>query len=61
MLLVDDVVRTGKTMGKIKKLLVSGGAVSVTTLAPYCLEAAKYYAPDCSRITHEDVIFPWDE
>lgn len=60
-LLVDDVVRTGKTMGKIKKLLVESGAASVATLAPYYLESAKRYAPDCGRITREDIIFPWDE
>jgi hypoxanthine phosphoribosyltransferase len=60
-LLVDDIVRTGKTMGKIKDLLVKEGVASVTTLAPYCLKAANRHAPDYSKITHEDIMFPWDE
>ena len=60
-LLVDDIVRTGKTIRKIRNLLLEKGAVSVMTLTSYYLEAAKYCAPDYGKMTREDIIFPWDE
>jgi len=60
-LLVDDIVRTGKTMDKIKELLMGGGAASVVTLAPYCLETVGHHAPNYGRTIREDIIFPWDE
>jgi hypoxanthine phosphoribosyltransferase len=59
-LLVDDIVRTGKTMGKIKNMLLGKGALSVVTLAPYYLKEAKRYAPDHGWETPEDILFPWD-
>jgi hypoxanthine phosphoribosyltransferase len=59
-LLVDDIVRTGKTIHKIKKLLLKDGAFSVATLTPYYLESAKPRAPDYGRMTSEDIVFPWD-
>jgi hypoxanthine phosphoribosyltransferase len=59
-LLVDDIVRTGKTMNKIKELLLKEGAFSVTTLAPYYLKDAWRYAPDYGRMAR-NVAFPWDE
>lgn len=59
-LLVDDIVRTGKTMDKIKKLLLKEGAFSVATLAPYHLEVVKQFAPDHGLVTREDIMFPWD-
>jgi hypoxanthine phosphoribosyltransferase len=60
-LLVDDIVRTGKTMDKIRGLLLEQGAFSVATLAPYYLESAKSHAPDHGTMTGEDIVFPWDE
>jgi adenine/guanine phosphoribosyltransferase-like PRPP-binding protein len=39
-LLVDDIVRTGKTIHKIKDLLLEKGALSVTMLTPYYLKEA---------------------
>jgi hypoxanthine phosphoribosyltransferase len=60
-LLVDDIVRTGKTMDKIRELLLKEGAASVRTLTPYYLEAAKHKAPDHGILIPEDVTFPWDE
>jgi hypoxanthine phosphoribosyltransferase len=60
-LLVDDIVRTGKTMDKIRNLLLLEGALSVVTLAPYCLEAARNHAPCYGRMVYEDISFPWDE
>ena len=60
-LLVDDIVRSGKTVRKIKRLLLKKGASSVKTFAPYCLRKAKCHAPDYGRITRADVMFPWDE
>ena len=59
-LLVDDVVRTGKTMDKTRKLLLSEGAVAVTTLAPYYLKSAERHAPDYGKVEPEDVAMPWD-
>jgi adenine/guanine phosphoribosyltransferase-like PRPP-binding protein len=59
-LLVDDIVRTGKTMNKIKKLLLATGAISVATLTPYFLEKAKRFAPDYGFVTRDDIKFPWD-
>ena len=60
-LLVDDIVRTGKTMNKIKKLILASGAFSVVTLAPFYLETARQYAPDRGRMIREDMMFPWDK
>ena len=60
-LLVDDIVRTGKTMGRIRELLLGEGAGSVVTLAPYFLKKAARYAPDHGKMVREDIIFPWDE
>jgi hypoxanthine phosphoribosyltransferase len=60
-LLVDDIVRTGKTINKIKELLLKEGVSSVTTLTPYYLESAKRHAPDYGLMIREDVAFPWDE
>ena len=59
-LLVDDVVRTGKTTSKIKDLLLKTGSLSVTTLAPYYLATARLYVPDYGSPINEDVSFPWD-
>jgi hypoxanthine phosphoribosyltransferase len=61
-LLVDDIVRTGKTIAKIKMLLLRAGALSVATLTVYSMEAvAECFAPDHGRITRGDITFPWDE
>ena len=60
-LLIDDVVRTGKTMGKIKKLLLEAGVSSVATLAIYYLASTQQLAPDHGKMIDEDIEFPWDE
>ncbi|MGB7957396.1 MAG: phosphoribosyltransferase [Minisyncoccia bacterium] len=60
-LLVDDIIRTGKTINKIKELLLGEGASFVTTLAPYYLKEAKDFAPDYGRMITQDISFPWDE
>jgi len=59
-LLVDDIVRTGKTMGKIKELLIKEGVSSVATLAPYYLERAERCIPDYGGMVREDIVLPWD-
>jgi len=59
-LLVDDIVRTGKTMGKIKKLLLEAGVSSVATLAIYYLASTQQLAPDHGKMIDEDIEFPWD-
>lgn len=59
-LLVDDIVRTGKTMGKIRSLLFKNGAAEVKTFTPYYLENAAIY-PDHGKKIPDDPVFPWDE
>jgi adenine/guanine phosphoribosyltransferase-like PRPP-binding protein len=59
-LLVDDIVRTGKTIDKIKELLLKEGASRVVTLAPYYLESVERHAPDYGLMSREDIAFPWD-
>lgn len=59
-LLVDDIVRTGKTIGKIKELLLKEGVLCVTTFTPYYLEAVESHAPDYGFVVREDIAFPWD-
>ncbi len=59
-LLVDDIVRTGKTMSKIKKLLLETGASSVATVVAYYLAGAEH-VPDYGEMIDGDIEFPWDE
>lgn len=60
-LIVDDIVRTGKTIGKIKQLVLVRGAKSVRTLTPYYLDRKKSTEPTYGSESDEDVFFPWDE
>ena len=64
-LIVDDIVRTGKTIGKIKQLILVRGAASVRTLTPYYLKKAKtcdmQMEPTYGTEIEEDILFPWDE
>jgi hypoxanthine phosphoribosyltransferase len=60
-LLVDDIIRTGKTIGKIKELLLKEGAAEVKMLTPYYLAEANEHAPHFGKVSAEDIVFPWDE
>jgi len=60
-LLVDDIVRTGKTMDKIRELLLKKGVSLVKTLTSYYLSSTARHAPDYGKMTGKDISFPWDE
>lgn len=60
-LLVDDIVRTGKTLHKVSELLSQKGAAAVETLTPYYLEGMISRMPDYGVAVSEDIEFPWDE
>jgi hypoxanthine phosphoribosyltransferase len=60
-LLVDDIVRTGKTIHKIKNLLLEKGATSVIALTPFYLEKSVPKNSDYGKMVSEDIEFPWDE
>ncbi|MHB8483655.1 MAG: phosphoribosyltransferase [Nitrospiria bacterium] len=59
-LLVDDIVRSGKTLLKIKNLLLSKGVKGVNTLSIYCLTKS-LVKPNYSELSIPDIFFPWDE
>ena len=58
-LLVDDIVRTGKTLFLIKNLLTDEGAKEIKTLTIYDLISSDV-DPDYSLMTKVDIRFPWD-
>jgi len=58
-LLVDDIVRTGKTLSLIKNLLLKKGARGVRTLTIFCLDKAKV-RPDFTNYVKTDIVLPWD-
>lgn len=58
-LLVDDIVRTGKTFKKMLNLLKRYKLESVQSFTPYCLKGASVQ-PTWTRIVLEDRIMPWD-
>jgi len=63
-LVVDDIVRSGKTLWLLKKNLEANSApksISFFTLFKVeSLENKNYNIPSFSRKTSEDVVFPWD-
>ncbi len=59
-LVVDDIVRTGKTLSKIREVVFDNGATEVRTLVPYELTTAVESATYSSEVD-EDIQFPWDE
>ena len=58
-LVVDDIVRTGKTINKITRLMLHKGAKLVETFTPYTLESGEY-RPTFTSFVKEDIDFPWD-
>ena len=59
-LLVDDIVRSGKTLSKVKGLLLGKGVKKVETLTIFHLRNNVIH-PTYSEETEIDIEFPWDE
>lgn len=59
-LVVDDIVRTGKTLNKIVGLLKTKKPKNVKTLTIYSLFSAKKLSDFC-LLTTTDILFPWDK
>lgn len=58
-LLIDDIVRTGKTLEKMVKLLNRAGAREVKTFTLYCLRKAAVH-PDWTTTISKDKKMPWE-
>jgi len=59
-LIVDDIVRSGKTLKKIKDLIMSKGVNEVETFTIFHLKN-NTISPNYSAESDVDIEFPWDE
>lgn len=59
LLLVDDIVRTGKTFKKMRALLTRSRPKSIASFTLYCLKDASFFPTWTRRIT-SDRAMPWD-
>lgn len=59
LLLVDDIVRSGKTMRKMLALLHACAPASVASFSPYALKGASV-RPTWTRLVARDLALPWD-
>ena len=58
-LLVDDIVRTGKTFSKMRALLKKFGVREIKSFTLFCLRSARV-RPTWTTLTTRDKKMPWD-
>ncbi len=59
-LLVDDIIRTGKTFEKMLGLLARAKPKSIQSFTLYCLQSASV-KPTWTQMVEQNLVMPWDE